>query len=428
MDDGILDPEDRLLLSATAPMSFPTEQSLSPSERRSLSWDRMFQLARSNRVAGFLGDLLEHGALSVPADSSVRSHWRRLRGALAIQNELARRQLQALAEELRGAGIRTLLYKGLDFQFRFYSGEILRSFNDVDLIVAADDARRADAVFRSAGYDFREGDLPLDYYLRFHLHAVYRHPDWRYPIELHWALDSPYVGPETRLPELFAAAQPAPHLSGFLSPSPIDALALMVLHLAKHLGLCARLPTREARLKSVLEAGGLVWLVDVIGWFRTQGELHSSDLVLERMRTLEAESSLAVAARLVLDLDPQSVPSELESFASPSAPGRSLLATLVYPDLCSARGVTRFGPRVRAVLMRTLPGLTFRPIAALEIFFPGVAPRGRARAGRMGRLLRVLLLASANLLALARWKLRSLARAGQANPSDQRQQGPRSLR
>ena len=402
MDDGILDPEDWLLLSATVRTSSPTEQSLSPPERRSLSWDRMFQLARSNRVAGFVCELLEAQPAVCP-EERVRSRWRRLHSALALENEFARRQLHELSKVLQGEGIAALLYKGLDFEARFYARRGLRSFSDIDLIVAPDDVERADRGLQKAGFHLRPGSLPLDYYRRFHLHAVYQHQTWRFPLELHWALDSPYSQVETPLPALFAAAVKTDEFGPqLLSPSTLDALALMALHLEKHLDLCASLPSRETRLKAVLESKGLIWVVDILCWFHSQASAYGPDMILRRMEELDAERSLAVALRLACDLDPEHVPLEVAVLADPPQPRRSLLASAVYPDLGRGRGISEFGRRVRALLLRVIPILTFRPVRILELVLPRP---GRSKRRRRGWLRRVSL-GVANVYALARWKLR----------------------
>ena len=118
------------------------------------------------------------------------------------------------------------------------------------------------------------------------------------------------------------------------------------------------------------------------------------------MQELDAEHSLAVALRLACDLDPKHVPGEVAALAAP--PRRSLMASVVYPDLGRGRGVSEFGRRIRALLLRPIPILTLRPVRALEL----VLPRPGRRKGRRGDGWRRLTLGIANLYALARWKLR----------------------
>ena len=257
-----------------------------------------------------------------------------------------------------------------------------------------------------AAYHLPPGTPPLSYFLRFHLHAIYLHPDGGHPVELHWSLDSPYQSRGDLVPLLFDAAVPGDALGpALVRPAPIDALALMVLHLEKHVGLCACLADRRRRLEALIDEGGLFWVLDVVRWFRKMSAASSPDALLERIRRLSAERSLVIGLRLAQDVDAECLPPwALELAARLPGARTPLAARVLYPDI---REPLR--SKVRGWFGTTLPVLTFRPARVVEALLPrsrvsGVETR---RAGRpVSALLRRIGLAGANVAALSYWQLK----------------------
>jgi hypothetical protein len=405
----ILRPEDRLVLAIAVPESLAKNELAELGNNPRLSWEETHRLALHNRLGSPAWTLIDGDPQRKAVDEKMRSRWRLAHRAVVSKDAAAREQLAELAVFFSNREIRPLLYKGLDFQDRYYSKERLRTFSDLDLIVDRDDALRADDTLRSAGYRPWNANLPLAYYLRFHLHAAYSHPKWPMPLELHWSLDSPYAETTERVRPILAAATTGPEFGPHvLRPTATDALALMAIHLEKHIGLCATLPSPEARLKSVILAGGLIWVLDVVGWLRTECG-QDGERVVDRFRTLDAEGSLAVALRLARDLHPASLPEWARALADRVRPTRSLVSRIAYPDLSADRAVTRFGERTRRFLLTPISGLTFRPIRVLEAIAPRVLSPGAMRPpwrSRIGRTAQLGALALANLFAIARLQLR----------------------
>jgi len=416
--EQILRAEDRLLLAIAIPDALPKEDLAQLGDDPQLSWQETHRLALHNRLGSLAWALIDDEPLRRAVDEEARSRWRLAHRAVVRKDAAARDQLAELAPVFGAQEIRPLLYKGLDFQDRYYSRERLRSFSDLDIIVDRDDALRADGALRSAGYLPWSANLPLAYYVRFHLHAAYSHPGWPMPLELHWSLDSPYAETSERVRPILAAATTTPEFGPHvLRPMATDALALMAIHLEKHVGLSARLPSPEARLKSVILAGGLVWVLDVIAWMRTERE-QDEERVVDRFRALGAEGSLAVALRLACDLHRASLPEWARALAAQVRPNPSLACRVAYPDLSSGRGVTNLGERTRRFLLTPLAGLTFRPIRVLEAITPRSRSPGTLRPpwrSRMARFAQLGALALANLLAIARFRLRG--RHGRATRS-----------
>ena len=107
---NVLTPEERLLLRASAPTSYPPGETLSDRDQRSLSWNATFRLALTNRVVSSVCELLETEPLSVPIEESVRARGRQLRRALALRNRAAALELRQISSLLYTAEVHALLY------------------------------------------------------------------------------------------------------------------------------------------------------------------------------------------------------------------------------------------------------------------------------------------------------------------------------
>jgi hypothetical protein len=404
----MLTPNDHFLLAVAAPAA-PTDELAGWVRAPGFCWQRALEMAASNRVAGAAAEL----ALSLPLapllDDAVRARWIELRDAARRRAENAEAELRRIVEALTRRGITPLLYKGLDFDALCYPTGFRRSFNDIDLIVRPEDVpAAADALF-AEDYEQPPGTPSLDYYRRFHLHAILLDRERRrLPFELHWALESPHAGAPDVLPLVFARANPDPRFGAALRPDPIDALALMAGHLEKHLGLSAWLPTREARLAAVIEEDGLVWPLDVVLWMRALGASADGAQVRERMRDLAAEGAITTALRLAVDLARSELPPWATALGERLSGPTPLVARLVYPDLRAGNPPTPRARRMRAWGFRTLPEVGFAPISALQALLPSPTVPGTTRRsplGRMGRMPRRLGLLFANAIAVVRWRI-----------------------
>lgn len=404
MASNVLNSPDRLLLSAISRAEDQADRVDALLMAEDFSWKRAFYVAESNRSALFVDEHLRTVARPERIGEEARQQWKELRRDLETRTSTGIEQVREVGEILHRVGVEPLLYKGPDFLTRFYVDNQRRTFSDIDVIVREHDVERTADALVDAGYRQPDGSASLDYYRRFHLHASYLR-DGRLPLELHWALDSPYSGLPDVVPKLFEAAVPSEHLGPHvLCPAPLDALALMVIHLDKHVGLTASLPTPEARIKSVIESFGLVWVFDVVQWMRCFGGRYGEEETLHRMRELSAERELVIALRLAHDLDPDSLPAWAEEQSGRVPGGRPWISRIMYPDLSKGIAPTPAGSRRRAFLQRNLPGLGFRPIRVIETLLPSVRVTGveRQKIGvRFGSAVRRAGLGAANLLAIA---------------------------
>jgi len=408
LTSGVLTPNDLFLLATGA--SAPPEDDLRRwVEAPGFSWTRVLEMAASNRVAGAAAAIALSEPLAPLLDEPLRARWVELRDAARRRVEGAEDELRRIVDVLMRRGITPLLYKGLDFDALCYPTGFRRSFNDIDLVVRPEEVpTAADALF-AEDYEQPPGTPSLDYYRRFHLHAILLDRERRrLPFELHWALESPHAAAPDVLPLVFEKARPDPRFAGALRPDPIDALALMAGHLEKHLGLSAWLPTREARLAAVIEEDGLVWLLDIVLWLRALGASTDPGAVEARMHELAAEGAITTAMRLALDLAPSSIPPWAAALGE-RLPGRTpLVARFVYPDLRAGLPPTPRAQRMRAWGFRTLPEVGFAPISALQALLPSPTVPGTTRRSPLGRLRRMparLGLILSNALAVVRWRI-----------------------
>jgi hypothetical protein len=403
----ILSPNDLALLATAAP-DLEGTQLADPARAPEFSWDRALDLAASNRVACAATEAVLSESMAPLLDETQRARWMALRDAARERAERAARELRCVAEAMERRGVVPLLYKGLDFDALCYPPGVSRSFNDIDLIVRPDQAEAAAAAMYDEGYDLPPRTPSLDYYRRFHLHAIFLdHDQARLPVELHWAFDSPHSSAPDIVPLILENAARDPELGGVLRPDKVDALALMAGHLDKHLGMSAWLPTREARLESVIEDHGLVWLLDVVLWLRAFGEQVDGEIVMKRMRELCAEGAITTALRLALDLDPSALPPWAAAVGERLPGSPPLIVRVVYADLCAGGAPTERARRLRDWGFHTLPEVGFAPVSALQALLPsrqipGTTPESSS--GGLSRIPRRLGLLFANLIAVIRWR------------------------
>lgn len=405
---GVLTSNDLLLLAAAGPT--PTAAQLAEwVGAPDFSWDRALESAATNRIAAAAAKLVLSEPLAASLDEPLRKRWLDLRETAQRRAETAAQELRCVGEAMARRGVAPLLYKGLDFGDLCYPTEVPRSFNDIDIIVRPKDVEGAAAALYAEGYDLPPGTPSLDYFRRFHLHAIFLdHDRRRFPVELHWALENPHAGLPNLLPHFFERATADSGFGGVLRPDPVDAFAFMAGHLDKHLGLSATLPSREARLVSVIEDHGLLWLLDIVRYMRARGAEADGAQVLARMRELAAEAACVTSLRLALDLEPAALPAWAAAEGERLPGATPLITRVVYPDLLSGGPPQERARRLRDWGFHTLPEVGFAPISALQALLPKPRVPGTAAASPLESLARLpgrLALLAANLVAVIRWRV-----------------------
>lgn len=230
-------PPAHALLLACARASFDAggaAPALAESVARGVDWDAFLALAERNRLLP-----LAHRALSDGPDlpETVRSHLRsayaaNARNALQLAGELRR-----LMDALDSAGIPALAYKGPALAVRAYGHLALRTYSDLDLLVAPEDEPAAAAVLRAQGYRSAYDFTPAQ-------DAAFRRVDGDYPyhhprtgslVELHGRVSSRRFVADLPTARLTARARPVPIGGGDVAaPADDDLFLALCLHGAKH--------------------------------------------------------------------------------------------------------------------------------------------------------------------------------------------------
>ena len=350
-------------------------------EVESMPWNQAILVARANRADACVAQQVWRAGTRSPVPDDVRTEWKTLQAHRVFYAEASLRELQRIGAGFHARGIAALLYKGIDFQLRCYDPTAPRGFSDTDLVVLPDLVDVAAGALQDLGYRLASGSRPIEVLQRYHLHAVFQHPDHPRAVELHWALDGRGQRAVDPVPGLISRATASDELGpGLLRPESIDALLLMAIHLDKHLGSVVGLPLSEARLRAVIEMGGLIWVEDVARWFERWGTDRAETAIECRVEEMAAMHSMCVALRLAVDLRPRSIPAWAHDWVLKSPARGSLRSRLLFPDLHRGR-VTPSALRRRQALSTIHPQLGFRPLRVLEALTPRVrldGPAGRS--------------------------------------------------
>jgi hypothetical protein len=230
-------PPAHALLLACARASFNAggaAPALAEAVERGVDWDAFLALAERNRLLP-----LAHRALADRAEvpETVRSRLRsayaaNARHALSLAGELRR-----LMDALAAAGIPALAYKGPALAVRAYGHLALRTYSDLDLLVAPEDEPAAGAVLRAHGYVSAYGFSPAQdaAFRRVDGDYPYHHPETGGLVELHARVSSTRFVADLPTARLMARAHPVPIGGGDVpAPADDDLFIALCLHGAKH--------------------------------------------------------------------------------------------------------------------------------------------------------------------------------------------------
>jgi hypothetical protein len=278
---------------------------LAPSAARELpalvasiaDWDRLLDLAQRHCTLPMLRRHFRSEALSAAPASIVERITRQAR-ATAIGNMQAASELVRLVGLLDAEGIEVIAYKGPVLAMLLYGDVALRQFGDLDLLVAAADARRAAASPERAGYAATRpealaggGPLPAEGQAMF----TREHP--RSAVELHWRVVQRHLRVSFEFADLAARAMPIT-IGGTAvrTLAPDDLLLVLSVHHTKH---------RWERLQWIGEVAELVSRREELGL--------DLDGALERARALGVERMVRLGVRLGLELWDIEIPADLRA-------------------------------------------------------------------------------------------------------------------
>lgn len=224
-----------LLACARAPIDAAgAAPALAEAAARGVDWDAFLRLAGRNRMLP-----LAHHALGDRPDlpETVRSRLRSANAGNARHALLLAGELRRLMEALQAAGIRTLAYKGPALAVRAYGHMALRTYSDLDLLVAPPDLPAAADVLRALGYASAYGFSPAQdaAFRRVDGDYPYHHPQTGGLVELHGRVSSARFVAELPTARLMARARTVPIGGGDVpAPADDDLFLALCLHGAKH--------------------------------------------------------------------------------------------------------------------------------------------------------------------------------------------------
>jgi hypothetical protein len=248
-----------------------------------IDWGELIRLAEQHGVLPLAARNLLERARGLPSEieRALRSAYEtNLRRSLWFGAELAR-----IMQHLQSKRVQVVPYKGPVLAQSVYGDLGLRSFFDLDFLIAPADFERARQALAEIGYRPSSDLAPTvkKLALRTGNERSFDGAAGKNLVELQWALLPHFYAVDLSVEDLLARAGRAV-VGGYEVPSlsPEDSLLVLCLHAAKHLW------TR------------LIWLADIAETLRQQGLDYA--LVLSRARSLGIERILGVSYWLVENL------------------------------------------------------------------------------------------------------------------------------
>lgn len=164
----------------------------------SVDWEQLWQIANRERVVPLLYRATRRMA-DLPDwwQERCRAEYQKT----GILNTLRFRELSALLADLRLAGLKIIVLKGVALVELIYGNPALRPMVDLDLLIHKDDVRQAIDIFAGRGYRVHGHEIAIGSTLAYENEVALRKETLHgWQIELHWGLfDSPYY--QSHLPE-----------------------------------------------------------------------------------------------------------------------------------------------------------------------------------------------------------------------------------
>jgi hypothetical protein len=292
-------------LCALAGAELPAEriERIANWNRSALDWSEVLRLAERHGVLPLVArNVLEHArGLPPEIERRLRSEYEaNLRRSLWFTAELAR-----IVQHFERRQLRAVPYKGPVLTQALYGDLGLRSFSDLDFLIAPADFERAKQALAEIGYRPSAELTPAveRLWLRVGYERSFDSAAGKHLVEMQWALLSYFYGVDLGVEDLLARAGRM-IVGGCEMPclSPEDSVLVLCLHAAKHLW------TR------------LIWLADIAEIVRT-GTIDYA-LVFSRARALGIVRILGISFWLVKNVLGAEVPKSAEEMmaADPRVP------------------------------------------------------------------------------------------------------------
>jgi 4-amino-4-deoxy-L-arabinose transferase-like glycosyltransferase len=339
--------------------------------RQDLDWTGLVEAATRLGAMNLLSAALARAEVAAPPGADEAFRRERLRAG--VKSLVAESFLGDLLQAFGARGIPCMVLKGLPLAAELYGDPLVRSSDDVDLIVPP---RHRDAALEIVhGLDFAlpRGSFSLEFYRRHHFHVgLVRERQREVALELHWDFQPRFS--LTRVAEAEAWRHPRTIRVGSLEVPVLDrevSFLYLIQHLARHL-VVLDAATLEDPVGALLEPGRhgrLTWFTDLM--------LMSSGvqpLDWDRMERLAREWGLEGELAWVTAL------LRTARLEAPTAAG-SPMAGSSMSGSTSPAPIPEKPPSAFSRLSRAMPGiarpsrrLQFRPMMMLRLgalAFPG---------------------------------------------------------
>lgn len=282
---------------AATPLSPEQSQRIAGWNFSTVDWSELLSLAAHHGVVPLIArNLLEHASRLPPEiDRSLRSAYEaNVKRSLWFAAELGR-----IVRHFDRVELRTVPYKGPVLAQSAYRDLALRSFSDLDFLMAARDFDRAKLALNEIGYKPATDMAPPveRFWLRRGNERAFDGPAGKNLVELQWAMLPYFFAVDLHVEDLMArAGRTAIGECEIPSLSPEDSLLVLCVHAAKHLW------------------SRLIWLVDIAVTLRTHSEARTIDypLVFSRASALGIARTLGISFWLVKNVLGENLPQPAE--------------------------------------------------------------------------------------------------------------------
>lgn len=376
-----LSSEDRLLIGCLARAdSEPVSQLTALITERSISWDRVMQLAHWHRMTGslyaFLRDNFPQSMLPKDDVEHLRGHY----AYTAVRGMYIRSEFSKAVKALQSERIEVMALKGVTLLGSVYRDAGTRDMSDIDLLVRSDSADRAQEIVQGLGYEPVGTEAVQEHTRQNHRHLPKLHKHEReLSFEVHTHVVS-YQSPlQFDIETVWKHARPAElHGVEVLVPAPEH----MLLHLALHFFLDRRF-TSGSSLRQLGDIAGLIALEgDEFNWDFFVDEVRRCGLEGPVYTVLSTASTLVgadVPPAVLRGLEPVGYSAQMEELFVRQ---RVLQAnTLTATELVPHQSDYTLGAVLKAVLRRVMPNRRY-----LETHYgeQAIDASGRTRLKRLG--------------------------------------------
>jgi hypothetical protein len=239
--------------------------------RMSLHWELLIEFSLQHKVYPLIyWNLNTYVKDAVPANILAKFQYRF--GMNAMLNQRMKNEYLRITRKFQAAGIDDFLVRGPILALQLYDDLFLRDFKDIDILVPAKDYQAASDILNSFGYYRKEtiDDNSFNY--------TFTHLEQNIEVELHWALDSPFVpvhlGPNYYWDHALPYKLDDVVVKTF---QPDDLLLLLCFHGVKH---------RWHRLKWLCDIDQFLLRYQDLDWnalLRKANELHIRRVLLQSL-------------------------------------------------------------------------------------------------------------------------------------------------